>query len=217
MESGIQSVAVPASSRPRQDSVGPSVAATTRKASPLRVVTGGGRARAGSIMSTMSRPALYNNTGLNRSPVASPVAKRAELPSASLAAPGAEGGLDAIQEGRPTPARGHLMVPGQEIPPKAASILGVTEEKAKPFSMWRDLPVSLIAQWTILALHGTISQCGASSAYPLLKCVIRCSGPSLHVILGHEVGCWWTRSGGQRFCRVCRSPCVTHVVLMAVP
>lgn len=164
--------------RPRQDSM---VTSTTEQKSRTYSASRAGRSRAGqrstSIFSQAGRPALYQNTGLVRSPLSSPRPRResqgqvffdntASAPPNPQSAPPTSSRLGAIPEHKPSAttrsnAGDLLTVPGQsDLTIRQASINGQEESTGKDplqhFSILRDLPITLIAQYTILGLHGTI-------------------------------------------------------------
>ena len=169
-------------SRLRHDSMATGTTSVMRRGSPMRqgggVPTAGqaGRVRSGSIMSTSVRPAIYQNTGLVRSPITSPAIRRDSVntqyfdqaPNA-LNVPGTSGAgggaavpagqqqplsLAAIPEGK-APSADLLTVPGQsdaatvrEASP-GPSALDREKEALQNFSIMRDLPITLIGQYTV--------------------------------------------------------------------
>lgn len=173
-------------SRLRHDSMATGTTSVMRRGSPMRQVGGpstaghGGRVRSGSIMSASVRPAIYQNTGLVRSPITSPAIRRDSIntqyfdqaPNA-LNLPGTSGtgagaavsagpqqslSLAAIPEGK-APSADLLTVPGQS---DAATIreaspgpnaLEREKEALQNFSIMRDLPVILIGQYTVSPHH----------------------------------------------------------------
>ena len=198
--------------RLRHDSVATGTSGQVRQSSPLRQasVAGGGatslapgggqgRLRSHSIMSSASRPALYQNTGLARSPMTSPVAMRKESasyqyfdqqPQSSPApAPAAAAGLAAIPEGKTSSAAvggagGLLTVPGQgsqsdatirELSPAAE----LTEkDPLQDFSIMRDLPVTLIAQYTVGRSSYSKRARHTDAHWPVSTSCSHCTGPS---------------------------------------
>lgn len=169
-------------SRLRHDSMATGTTSVMRRGSPMRHGGGGptaghsGRVRSGSIMSTSVRPAIYQNTGLVRSPITSPAIRRDSVntqyfdqaPNA-LNVPGTSGtgggaavpagqqqplSLAAIPEGK-APSAELLTVPGQsdaatvrEASP-GPSVLDREKEALQNFSVMRDLPITLIGQYTV--------------------------------------------------------------------
>jgi hypothetical protein len=140
-------------SRSRHDSM---VTGTTeRQRSPLK----GGRMRAGSVASTVARPAIYQNTGLSKSPItAAPIYRDTAAQQSVYDAPPTPAAqaptLAAIPEGRPAsiaPSSNNLLtVPGAAN--DDASVQAVEPEEKHPletFSLMKDLPISLIAQYAV--------------------------------------------------------------------
>ena len=146
--------------KPRQDSIITGTTETRR--SPSRATAVPSRLRSGSLASSLVvRPALYQNTGLSRSPLMSPAISRDglaptyfdPLPPAATQAPV----LAAIPEGKLARQRDLLTVPGlTPTEPNAGdgNVKADQEEKhpMQTFSIWRDLPIGLIAQYTVGAL-----------------------------------------------------------------
>lgn len=156
-----------------------------RQVSPLRQVSvagaggagagyGGRPGRSQSIMSSASRPALYQNTGLI-SPLM-PTRKEsasyhyfetqpgspAPGPPATAGAGAGAGGLAAIPEGKQSTGGGLLTVPGSEQAQsnRETSPVGTQVMEKDPlmeFSIMRDLPVTLIAQYTVGYLHSCLT------------------------------------------------------------
>lgn len=135
--------------------------------SPIRSASGAHRYRTGSIASSMARPIIYQSTGLARSPVTSPPALRKESssiqrqyfdlppsPGTINAAAGQPPALAAIPEGKT--ANTLLTVPGSGDSTSAAAAQSPTyarpeleKDAVQDFSIWRDLPVGLIVQYTV--------------------------------------------------------------------
>lgn len=162
----------PSVSRLRRDSLAATSVATGRQGgSPHRPSNRSGvlRNRANSSVSHVGRPAIYQNTGLSRSPVTSPAPRRESagqpyLDQPYIQAPAAiSPGLAAIPEGKLATDSGLLTVPGAadaDITSMSRDPSPGLETKEKDplqdFSILRDLPIALIAQYSLLALHGTI-------------------------------------------------------------
>lgn len=159
--------------RTRHDTMASGSIAAGRQGSPMRFGNraSGLRNRANSTVSTASRPAIYQNTGLAASPVTSPAPRREQLGLPYLqqaTSPSSElppSNLAAIPEGKASSsASDQLAVPGAEGSDSGLTIRGAQSVAAEPvekdplqdFSIMRDLPIKLIAQYSVLALHGTI-------------------------------------------------------------
>lgn len=158
--------------RMRHDTMASGSIAAGRQGSPMRPSNrnAGLRHRANSTVSTASRPAIYQNTGLAASPVTSPAPRREQLglpylqqpPTPSSELPPSS--LAAIPEGKTPSTSDQLAVPGAESSDSGLTIRGHQSLAAEPaekdplqdFSIMRDLPIKLIAQYSVLALHGTI-------------------------------------------------------------
>lgn len=158
--------------RKRHDTMASGSIAAGRQGSPMRPSgrTAGLRHRANSTVSTASRPAIYQNTGLAASPVNSPAPRRDSLGLPYLQQPptpsneNPPSNLSAIPEGKASSTSDQLTVPGAEDSDSGATVRGAQSLAPEPtekdplqgFSIMRDLPIKLIAQYSVLALHGTI-------------------------------------------------------------
>lgn len=162
--------------RKRHDTMASGSIAAGRQGSPMRASrTTGLRHRANSTVSTASRPAIYQNTGLVASPVTSPAPRRENLGQPYLQQPPTPSSemppsnLAAIPEGKASSAiSDQLAVPGAESSDSGLTVRGGAGEQSalaveplekdplQDFSIMRDLPIKLIAQYSVLALHGTI-------------------------------------------------------------
>lgn len=158
--------------RKRHDTMASGSIAAGRQGSPMRPSgrAAGLRHRANSTVSIASRPAIYQNTGLALSPVNSPAPRRESLglpylqPASTPVIENPPSNLSAIPEGKAASSSDQLTVPGAGGSESGGTIRGpqtlepelAEKDPLQGFSIMRDLPISLIAQYSILALHGTI-------------------------------------------------------------
>lgn len=159
--------------RKRHDTMASGSIAAGRQGSPMRPSgrVAGMRNRANSTVSTVSRPAIYQNTGLAASPVTSPAPRRESLGLPYLQQPPTPAtenpfsSLSAIPEGKAASSSDQLTVPGAASSDSDGTARGVPQtiepemaekDPLQDFSIMRDLPIKLIGQYSVLALHGTI-------------------------------------------------------------